>query len=84
MREADGDVDIVVRDDGQGFDGYAAASSGGFGLLGMCERIALAGGTLTVASAPGEGAEIGAGLPGRRRSAVPEPSAGGSRAASAS
>jgi glucose-6-phosphate-specific signal transduction histidine kinase len=46
-------VDIVVRDDGNGFDTGAAAMSPGFGLLGMRERIALAGATLAVSARPG-------------------------------
>jgi signal transduction histidine kinase len=66
----DGVVEIVVRDDGRGFDAGAAAASEGFGLLGMRERIALVGGTLSVASSPGQGAEIRASIPGRRRTAA--------------
>jgi two-component system, NarL family, sensor histidine kinase DevS len=60
-------VEIVVRDDGRGFDAGAAETGGGFGLLGMRERVALAGGSLTVVSSPGEGSEIRATLPERRR-----------------
>ena len=37
---------VEVKDDGAGFD--PAASSEGFGLAGMRERVALAGGTLSV------------------------------------
>jgi signal transduction histidine kinase len=43
-------VEVVVRDDGTGFDPEAA--TGGFGLQGMRERVALAGGTMDLASAP--------------------------------
>jgi signal transduction histidine kinase len=68
VREDDDAIDIVVRDDGQGFDAAgAAASSAGFGLLGMRERITLAGGTLEVVTSPGAGAEIRARVPLRRR-----------------
>jgi two-component system, NarL family, sensor histidine kinase DevS len=68
VREDDEGVEIVVRDDGRGFEtGATAATSEGFGLLGMRERIALAGGTLAVASSPGNGTEIRARVPGRRR-----------------
>lgn len=42
----DGEVRVVVADDGVGFDPQTPAS--GFGLVGMRERVALAGGTLTV------------------------------------
>jgi signal transduction histidine kinase len=69
MREDDDGVDIVVRDDGNGFDTGAAAMSPGFGRLGMPERIALVRGTPAVVSSPGKGAEIRARIPGRRRPA---------------
>jgi signal transduction histidine kinase len=69
VSEDEDGVDIIVRDDGKGFDAGVTATSEGFGLLGMHERIALAGGTLAVVSSPGEGAEIRARIPGRRRPA---------------
>lgn len=51
-----------VVDDGRGFDfdkiDAAASGNGGFGLLGMHERIALCGGELTVWSEPGAGTRI--------------------------
>jgi signal transduction histidine kinase len=56
---------VRVADDGQGFDPTVA--NGGFGLVGMRERINLAGGTLEVKSAPGEGTTILADLPARYR-----------------
>jgi signal transduction histidine kinase len=61
VSEGAGAVELVVRDDGRGFD--PATQSRGFGLLGMRERIALAGGTLAVAARPGEGTEIRVRLP---------------------
>jgi signal transduction histidine kinase len=81
---ADEDVEIVVRDDGQGFDAGAAGASEGFGLLGMRERVALVGGSLSVASSPGRGAEIKARIPARRRAASPDGSAATPRAATLS
>jgi signal transduction histidine kinase len=42
-----GSIDIEVADDGRGFDPEAATT--GFGLLGMRERVGLAGGTLDIA-----------------------------------
>jgi signal transduction histidine kinase len=57
----DAKVEVVVRDDGRGFD--TDASTAGFGLLGMRERVALVGGTLAVTSRPGEGTEIQVVLP---------------------
>jgi signal transduction histidine kinase len=47
-----GAVELEVRDDGRGFDPTAATS--GFGLLGMRERVELAGGTLDVARTDGQ------------------------------
>ncbi|HWO47597.1 MAG TPA: GAF domain-containing sensor histidine kinase, partial [Solirubrobacterales bacterium] len=43
-------VGITVADDGHGFD--PAATTAGFGLQGMRERVALAGGTIDVDSGP--------------------------------
>jgi signal transduction histidine kinase len=44
-------VRIEVTDDGHGFDPEARVE--GFGLVGMCERVALAHGRLDIESAPG-------------------------------
>jgi signal transduction histidine kinase len=58
----DGDqIHVLVRDDGTGFD--AAGSTSGFGLTGMRERIALAGGRLAISSSAEEGTEVEAVLP---------------------
>jgi signal transduction histidine kinase len=46
VSESDSELHVEVKDDGAGFD--PQASSDGFGLAGMRERVALAGGTLTV------------------------------------
>ena len=56
-----------MRDDGAGFEPGRAGS--GFGLIGMGERVALAGGTLDIHSRPGEGTTIAVTLPARRRTA---------------
>jgi signal transduction histidine kinase len=55
-------VEVEVTDDGRGFD--SAQTTGGFGLVGMHERVALAGGTMTVNSQPGR-TTIRATLPAR-------------------
>ena len=54
-------VDVEVRDDGAGFD--PGAPGGGFGLVGMRERVELASGVLRVASAPGRGTVVIASIP---------------------
>ncbi|ACB74116.1 hybrid sensor histidine kinase/response regulator [Opitutus terrae] len=58
---------LRVQDDGVGFDATSARGraerGGSLGLLGMHERALLAGGTLTLLSAPGRGTEIEAIFP---------------------
>jgi signal transduction histidine kinase len=51
---------LTVSDDGCGFDPARppTAGNGGFGLVGMQERIQALQGKLTVHSQPGQGAEI--------------------------
>ena len=61
VSEGEGYVDVEVSDDGVGFDPEAA--TGGFGLLGMRERVAMAGGTIEINSMPGQGATVLARLP---------------------
>jgi signal transduction histidine kinase len=63
--EQDGRLRLRVEDDGRGFDADAA-SSGGFGLLGMRERVALAGGDFAIAPAQ-PGTRVTAELPVRFR-----------------
>ncbi|NEM92096.1 sensor histidine kinase [Galbitalea soli] len=57
----DDGVTLSVRDDGVGFDPAAAAP--GFGLAGMRERLALAGGELQIESATGAGSTLRVRLP---------------------
>jgi signal transduction histidine kinase len=59
-------VCVEVRDDGRGFE--PDAETQGFGLLGMRERVELAGGTLEVESGPG-GTTMRATVPVRRADA---------------
>jgi signal transduction histidine kinase len=56
-----GSLELTVADDGSGFD--PADLGGGFGLVGMRERVALAGGRLTIESEPGLGTTLRAELP---------------------
>ncbi len=64
LREDSGRIEVIVRDNGHGFDTMRPTE--GFGLLGMRERIELADGELEVRSRPGEGAEVRAWVPVRR------------------
>ena len=61
MRESEEGALLEIVDDGIGFD--PAGSGGGFGLAGMAERVALAGGTFEVDSAPGAGTTVRVRLP---------------------
>ncbi|MBU6402608.1 MAG: PAS domain S-box protein, partial [Verrucomicrobia bacterium] len=64
----DGGVELKIRDNGRGFEVVARqpkrGRSSGLGLLDMRERTALVNGTLTIRSAPGQGTEIRARVPG--------------------
>jgi signal transduction histidine kinase len=55
---APGEVRVVVRDDGRGFDASQAAPTGHWGLIGMRERAASVGARLSITSAPGAGTEV--------------------------
>jgi PAS domain S-box-containing protein len=67
LHQLDGCLELVVRDDGGGFDVAAArkraARGESQGLLGMQERVELAGGELAIESKPGGGTRIRARLP---------------------
>jgi len=67
LGEAEGWLQLSIRDDGQGFD-PAQVGAGHHGLLGMRYRIESLGGTLQLLSAPGRGTLVLARLPPR-----PEP-----------
>jgi signal transduction histidine kinase len=71
LRRADDAVRLTVMDDGCGFVTDRDARSGSFGLIGMAERARLAGGTLTVMSAPGEGTNLSVQVPLNEAVAVP-------------
>lgn len=58
---------VRIADRGCGFD--TGALSEGFGLVGMRERVALAGGRLELRSEPGEGTTVEATIPTRLRGA---------------
>jgi signal transduction histidine kinase len=58
---ADGVVQVSIRDDGVGFD--PDRDVGGFGLLGIRERVDLLGGALTIESTPGSGTRLRISVP---------------------
>ncbi|HTQ69200.1 MAG TPA: GAF domain-containing sensor histidine kinase [Solirubrobacteraceae bacterium] len=63
VREGPGELTVLVADDGRGFDPREVKR--GFGLAGMCERISLAGGEVSVESGSA-GTTVRASLPARR------------------
>ena len=65
-----GDVRFEVRDDGPGFDPSTAPEGGG--LVGMRDRLAVAGGTVEIHSAPGHGTRVSGAVPARSTSAQTE------------
>ncbi len=56
-------LSVVLRDNGKGFATLAVPHASGHGLANMAERARRLGGTLRVASTPGQGAEIRLELP---------------------
>lgn len=59
-----GDLSVVIEDDGRGFDEHAVPH-GRLGLLGMHERAALVGGTLTIESSGSTGTMLTLRIPAR-------------------
>ncbi len=62
LRQLDGAVELVVKDEGRGFD-VEARTGRGLGLISMNERARALGGVLVVRSRPGGGTSIEARLP---------------------
>ena len=59
LRQEEQGVTMVVRDDGIGFDPLAAnRGNGHYGLIGLCERAQLVGGSLAIASTLGKGTTL--------------------------
>jgi signal transduction histidine kinase len=58
LEQSQQDVNLVVADDGCGFDAAAARDDQRFGLSGMRERAGLIGGDLAVESAAGKGTTV--------------------------
>ena len=64
----DGRLHITVRDNGRGFTGPAAETTGsangsGLGLVGIAERVRMLGGTHTIVSASGQGTTVSVQIP---------------------
>jgi signal transduction histidine kinase len=67
LRRRGGELVVIVADDGQAFDLEAALAGSvkgsSMGLLGMQERVNIAGGWLKIESKPGQGTRVSAGFP---------------------
>jgi PAS domain S-box-containing protein len=67
LRRVNGEVRLLVSDDGKGFDPAAAPLESGpgerVGLVGMHERVGALGGTLEIDSRPGAGTSLAAAIP---------------------
>ena len=65
ISESGNNVDVVIVDDGVGLD--SDSKSEGFGLVGMRERVAMVGGSLSLQSGSGSGTELHAVVPALHR-----------------
>src|SRR6266403_1206074 len=64
MRGASGEIQLMIRDRGRGFDSDEALTNNrGLGLISMRERIILVGGTFLITSKPQWGTEINIRVP---------------------
>lgn len=67
LERRDGQLHVVIADDGRGFDARGRADAvggrGGLGLLGIRERAAMLGGSLLIESAPDAGTTLFVRLP---------------------
>ena len=61
LRQGARDVQLAIRDNGRGFE--TERTTNGFGIAGMRERAAIAGGTLAIRSTAGKGTEVTVDVP---------------------
>ncbi|MFJ4998227.1 sensor histidine kinase [Microbacterium sp. NPDC088619] len=64
-------AELRIRDDGRGLRGVSIDDDRGFGLAGMRERVALVGGTLTVADGAENGTDLTVRIPMRAEAGAP-------------
>jgi signal transduction histidine kinase len=63
LHQRDGNVEVTVSDDGQGFGPTTNGAVEGMGLRMMRERVEELGGSLTITSEPGAGTMVSASIP---------------------
>ncbi|MEY2538505.1 MAG: hypothetical protein QOG67_2245 [Verrucomicrobiota bacterium] len=74
LRRENGKLELLIRDNGIGFDvKLAQAQIAGLGLIGIKERAALVGGRTKIISTPNKGTTIGVSLPSTFRPRAPAP-----------
>ncbi len=66
LREEDGELLFTIHDDGKGMGKGEMPAPRSFGLLGIRERAAALGGTVSIASPPGQGTTVSVRIPLRR------------------
>ncbi len=59
----DDSINLIVRDNGRGFDLTEKRPGGSYGIMGMNERIDLLEGNLTINTGPGKGTELVVNIP---------------------
>ena len=67
LRDGVGDIELEIRDQGQGFEHHASSRHRGIGLLNIKERARLAGGSVAIRSQPGQGTTILVRMPREER-----------------
>ena len=68
LRGSSDEIQLIVRDDGVGFDAASALISRGLGIISMRERVSLVSGIMLITSRPMAGTEIRVGVPIAARS----------------
>jgi signal transduction histidine kinase len=63
LHGSNGEIQLIVRDSGVGFEPELAKDARGLGLISMQERVRLVDGTILIASRPGSGTEIDVRVP---------------------
>ncbi len=65
IRREEETVTLTIRDSGRGFTPPGSSATGGFGLIGLAERVQMLGGAYTLHTAPGRGTTITVTVPVR-------------------
>ena len=63
LKEKDGTIELIVRDNGKGITEEQISKSDSFGLLGIQERIHALGGEVEISGIPGKGTIVTVSIP---------------------